>query len=59
MKRVTGSLNVEKVSSRVPPLRKSIFQNSLFHFLHEDIFHKIRLLRINMYETLKYNGKLL
>ena len=29
--------------SKVLPLRNSIFQNGLFHFIYEHIFHKIRL----------------
>ena len=33
--------------SKVQPLRNSSFLNSLYHFLCENIFHKIRLLRIN------------
>ena len=46
-------------TAKVLLLRNSIFQNSLFHYLFEDMFQKVRLLCISTYETLKYNGKLL
>ena len=33
---------------KVPPLRKSFFQNNQFHFLYDDIFHKMRFLHVNI-----------
>ena len=43
--------------SKVPPLRNSIFQNSLFHFPYKDIFQQINF-HMSTDRKFEYNGKL-